>query len=108
MEINGFIVMGTIWTPDLAAFTGPKYQRLVSAIEQGILCKTLPHGTKLPPQRRLADALGVTIGTVTRAYALAEQRGYVEARIGDGTYVNASPVPELSHLQLNRRLVSNR
>ncbi|MFB2759063.1 PLP-dependent aminotransferase family protein [Shewanella xiamenensis] len=93
--------MGTIWTPDLEAFTGPKYQRLVSAIEQGILCKALPHGTKLPPQRRLADALGVTIGTVTRAYALAEQRGYVEARIGDGTYVNASPVPELSHLQLN-------
>lgn len=43
----------------------------------------------------------MTIGTVTRAYALAEQRGYVEARIGDGTYVNASPVPELSNLQLN-------
>lgn len=101
MEINGFIVMGTIWTPDLEVFTGPKYQRLVSAIEQGILRKILPHGTKLPPQRRLADALGVTIGTVTRAYALAEQRGYVEARIGDGTYVNASPVPELSNLQLN-------
>lgn len=34
--------MGTIWTPDLEAFTGPKYQRLVSAIEQGILRKVLP------------------------------------------------------------------
>lgn len=101
LEINGFIVMGTIWTPDLTAFSGPKYQRLVSAIEQGILQEDLPHGCKLPPQRRLADALGITIGTVTRAYALAEQRGYVEARIGDGTYVNASPVPELGHAQLN-------
>ncbi|HCE49864.1 MAG TPA: PLP-dependent aminotransferase family protein, partial [Shewanella baltica] len=93
--------MGTIWTPDLTAFSGPKYQRLVSAIEQGILQKVLTQGSKLPPQRRLADALGITIGTVTRAYALAEQRGYVEARVGDGTYVNASPVPEIGKVQLN-------
>lgn len=93
--------MGTIWTPVLADFNGPKYQRLVSAIEHAILNKTLPHATKLPPQRRLADALGITIGTVTRAYALAEQRGYVEARVGDGTYVNATPVPEQGNLQLN-------
>ena len=93
--------MGTIWTPDLTTFSGPKYQRLVSAIEQGILQKVLTQGSKLPPQRRLADALGITIGTVTRAYALAEQRGYVEARVGDGTYVNASPVPEMGNVQLN-------
>ncbi|WP_330146999.1 PLP-dependent aminotransferase family protein [Shewanella oncorhynchi] len=93
--------MGTIWTPDLTTFSGPKYQRLVSAIEQGILQKVLTQGSKLPPQRRLADALGITIGTVTRAYTLAEQRGYVEARVGDGTYVNASPVPEMGNVQLN-------
>ncbi|MGI2065380.1 PLP-dependent aminotransferase family protein [Shewanella sp. MF08487] len=93
--------MGTIWTPDLTEFSGPKYQRLVSAIEQGILHKVLSQGSKLPPQRRLADALGITVGTVTRAYALAEQRGYVQARVGDGTYVNAAPVPEIGNIQLN-------
>lgn len=95
--------MGTIWMPNLSAFSGPKYQRLVSAIEQDILNGQLPHGRKLPPQRRLADALGVTIGTVTRAYALAEQRGYVQARIGDGTYVSGSPSPvaELANVPLN-------
>lgn len=93
--------MGTIWTPDLTEFSGPKYQRLVSAIEKGILHKVLSQGSKLPPQRRLADALGITVGTVTRAYALAEQRGYVQARVGDGTYVNAATVPEIGNIQLN-------
>ena len=81
--------MGTIWRLDLNDFTGPKYQRVVAAIEQAIQSGELPANSKLPPQRRLADTIGVTIGTITRAYALAEQRGYVEARIGDGTYVKA-------------------
>ncbi|MDG4869283.1 GntR family transcriptional regulator, partial [Guyparkeria sp. 1SP6A2] len=39
------------------------------------------------PQRHLADALGVTVGTVTRGYAEAEHRGWVTARVGSGTYV---------------------
>ncbi|MFT5234875.1 MAG: DNA-binding transcriptional MocR family regulator [Shewanella sp.] len=88
--INEFIVMGTIWRLDLNDFTGPKYQRVVDAIEQAIQSGELAANSKLPPQRRLADTIGVTIGTITRAYALAEQRGYVEARIGDGTYVKAA------------------
>jgi DNA-binding transcriptional MocR family regulator len=79
--------MSTIWVPTLSQYDGPKYQRLVAALEQAIADNSLAAGVKLPPQRRLADKLGVTVGTVTRAYALAEQRGLVEARVGAGTYV---------------------
>ncbi|ACA86250.1 aminotransferase-like domain-containing protein [Shewanella woodyi] len=81
--------MGTIWSLDLNEFSGPKYVRIVTAIEQAIHSGELTPNSKLPPQRQLADTIGVTIGTITRAYALAEQRGYVEARRGDGTYVKA-------------------
>ena len=66
----------TIWIPTLPG-QGPRYRELADAIAAATASGELPTGTKLPPQRRLADALGVTVGTVTRAYALAEQRGIV-------------------------------
>ncbi|QYJ73820.1 PLP-dependent aminotransferase family protein [Shewanella sp. FJAT-52076] len=79
--------MRTIWTPKLEDFSGSKYEQLANAIGDAITRGELAPGSKLPPQRRLADALGVTLGTVTRAYTKAIYRGWVEARVGDGTYV---------------------
>ncbi|WP_372872092.1 PLP-dependent aminotransferase family protein [Shewanella sp.] len=86
--------MRTIWVPSLERFSGSKYEKLAAAIGEAIDEGILAPGSKLPPQRRLADALGITLGTVTRAYTLAIHRGWVEARVGDGTYVR-----QLSHVQ---------
>ncbi|MFQ2148597.1 PLP-dependent aminotransferase family protein [Aeromonas jandaei] len=80
----------TIWTPDLSAFDGPLYLRLASAIEQAIVDGSLPAQTRLPTHRALADKLGVTVGTVTRAYSEAERRGLVAARVGHGTWVKGA------------------
>src|SRR5690606_11672627 len=66
---------------------GAKYQRLAEALEARIIDGTLEGGAKLPPHRALADRLGVTIGTVSRAYAELERTGLVVARVGDGTFV---------------------
>ncbi|KUE79497.1 PLP-dependent aminotransferase family protein [Aeromonas schubertii] len=77
----------TIWTPELAAHDGPLYLRLAQAIEHAIAEGTLPPGSRLPTQRALADRLGVTVGTITRAYAEAERRGLLAARVGNGTWV---------------------
>lgn len=79
----------TTWLPDLESRTGPLYCRIADGIEQAITEGTLAAGAKLPPQRNLAFDLGVTIGTVSRAYALARERGLVAGEIGRGTYVNA-------------------
>ena len=79
----------TIWVPSLAEFPGPRYRAIASAIENAIQTGQLLPGERLPPQRRLADALGVTIGTVTRGYAEAERNGWVTARVGSGTYVKS-------------------
>ncbi|GAB6262682.1 aminotransferase-like domain-containing protein [Photobacterium sp. R1] len=65
----------------------PIYRRLAEAIAQQIESGQLAAGSKLPTHRALADRLGVTVGTITRAYAETERRGLVEARVGAGTYV---------------------
>ena len=81
------IVTMTNWLPDVSQGSGPLYVRLAERIEDGIASGTLPTGTKLPPQRDLAYDLGVTIGTIGRAYALVRERGLVSGEVGRGTFV---------------------
>jgi len=71
----------------LSSGHGAKYKRLAEAMERRILDGSIEGGAKLPPHRSLADRLGVTIGTVSRAYAELERMGLVVARVGDGTFV---------------------
>jgi len=77
----------TIWTPELAPGAEPKYLALVEAISRDIQGGRLPPGTRLPTQRELAGRLQIAIGTVSRAYAIAEQRGIVQGEVGRGTFV---------------------
>src|SRR3954471_19070079 len=79
--------MMTSWLPDLSSGSGPLYVRLAERIEESIADGTLPAGAKLPPQRDLAYDIGVTIGTVGRAYALVRERGLVSGEVGRGTFV---------------------
>jgi len=51
------------------------------------ICGLLTPGTKLPPQRKLADHIGLALGTVTKTYNRALKVGLVESRVGSGTYV---------------------
>ncbi|MBZ9559194.1 MULTISPECIES: PLP-dependent aminotransferase family protein [unclassified Modicisalibacter] len=83
----------TLWVPELPP-DGTRYRALADAIAAAIADGELTPGQRLPPQRRLADALGVTVGTVTRAYAEAERRDLVEARVGSGTYVRERAAPD--------------
>ncbi len=77
----------TIWTPDISGRTGPKYLAIAAAISDAIGDGSLPAGEKLPPQRNLAYDLGVTLGTVTRAYDEIKRRGLADGEVGRGTYV---------------------
>ncbi|MBA2780840.1 PLP-dependent aminotransferase family protein [Billgrantia kenyensis] len=79
----------TIWVPQLPA-EGVRYRVIADAIGMAIQEGTLVPGHKLPPQRQLADRLGITVGTVTRAYAEAERQGLVVARVGSGTFVRGT------------------
>ncbi|HEX2093712.1 MAG TPA: PLP-dependent aminotransferase family protein [Longimicrobiaceae bacterium] len=78
------------WTPKLADRHGPVYLAIVDAIAADVREGRLHPGTRLPPQRELAERLGVNLSTVTRAYTEAKRRGLLAGRVGQGTYVKAS------------------
>ena len=88
----------TIWMPDLSSHGGPKYLAIADSLSRDIQSGQLRPGTRLPPQRELADFLGVTVGTVTRGYAEAERRNLVHGQVGRGTFVNNGEIA--SRLQL--------
>ena len=55
-------------------------------------------GSKLPPERKLADALGVGRSTLREALKTLSVLGFLEIRPGDGTYLSSQPsnlLPEI-------------
>jgi len=70
-----------------APATTPRYLAIAAELAQAIESGQLAPGEKLPPHRVLAKQLGVTTGTVSRAYAALERQALATARVGDGTFV---------------------
>ncbi|HXY39738.1 MAG TPA: PLP-dependent aminotransferase family protein [Vicinamibacteria bacterium] len=79
----------TIWSPRLAGRKGPRYQAIVEALAEDIGSGALARGSRLPTHRDLAEQLGVTVGTVSRAYAEAARRALVVGEVGRGTFVRS-------------------
>ncbi len=77
----------TSWVPDLSARSGPRYIAIAEAIADAIATGELAPGERLPTHRDLAQNLGVTVGTVTRAYAEAIRRDLLSGEVGRGTFV---------------------
>lgn len=75
------------WKPDIGSRGGTRARALVEAIRTDISSGLLKPGDRLPPQRELAYALGLSPNTVMRAYAEAARHGYVCGEVGRGTYV---------------------
>jgi len=75
------------WTPSIEQVAGARYLAIVDRLATDIASGRLRSGDRLPTHRALAERLGVTITTVTRAYAEAERRGLVTAEVGRGTFV---------------------
>jgi DNA-binding transcriptional MocR family regulator len=75
------------WSPSISKADGPLYLAIADALSADIASGRLAAGFRLPPQRVLAEQLGIDFTTVSRAYAEARKRGLVEGRVGQGTYV---------------------
>ena len=74
------------WSPRLAAISGPVSERLIAALAEDIIDGGVPAGARLPAHRALAAALGISIGSVTKAYAALERRGLVRGSQGRGMF----------------------
>ncbi len=75
------------WLPDLRGAAGPKYLSISTALLKDIEEGRLQAGDRLPPQRELAEALGVDPGTVTRAYAEVGRLGLIATDGRRGSFV---------------------
>lgn len=64
----------------------PAYRGLRQALQELIGDGRIPIGTRLPSERAVTEALGVSRNTVTRAYADLIAAGFATARQGAGTY----------------------
>jgi DNA-binding transcriptional MocR family regulator len=64
----------------------PAYLGLAEALVVVIGDGRIPLDTRLPSERELTEALGVSRTTVTRAYATLRHSGYAESRRGAGTF----------------------
>ena len=69
----------------------PGYRTIVDTVIEAIAARKLAPGEKLPPQRDLAQDIGVAVATVGRAYNELEQRGFVASHVGRGTFVIFNP-----------------
>jgi len=75
------------WLPDIEQTEGPVYLAICAAIRRDLESGRLSVGTRLPPQRALAEALGIDTGTVSRAYAEAQRQGLIDAEGRRGSFV---------------------
>lgn len=82
----------TILNLDIENHPGPKYRAIATALTEAIASGGIAPGERLPTQRDLAWQLGVTVGTVSRAYAEIERRGLLAGEVGRGTFVRSAPV----------------
>lgn len=93
----GATVQEQAWTPRIAGMDGPIYLAIADAIGTAVAKGELRTGDRLPTHRALADALGVDLTTVTRAYAEARRRGLLQATVGRGTFVRDAQAPALQN-----------
>lgn len=70
----------------------PVYRQLHDHIAESINLGLLWNGERLPATRELAGQLGLNRTTVSAAYALLEENGYIQGHVGRGSFVR-SPAP---------------
>ncbi|MDJ0931875.1 PLP-dependent aminotransferase family protein [Breoghania sp.] len=77
----------TFWRPDPTRLRRPAYLSLADQIARAIREGVLVNGTRLPPQRKMAIDLNLSVQTVSRAYEELGRRGLVTGEIGRGSFV---------------------
>lgn len=77
------------WLRRAKTLDGPAYRRIAQALENAVTDGELQPGDQIPPQREVARLVGIDFTTVTRAYALARERGLIEGTTGRGTFIRS-------------------
>ncbi|MHC8356678.1 MocR-like pyridoxine biosynthesis transcription factor PdxR [Pseudomonas sp. LB3P81] len=79
-------------------------RQLYQALRLRVLDGRLASGTRLPASRDLASALAISRNSVVRAYDQLYAEGFIEGRVGDGTYVAQLPQSALPAKKLSTKV----
>lgn len=79
-------------------------RQLYQALRIRVLDGRLASGTRLPASRDLAAALVISRNSVVRAYDQLYAEGFIEGRVGDGTYVAQLPQSALPAEKLSTKV----
>ncbi len=76
------------------------YEQVVAQLREHVTAAGLKAGDRLPPERELADRLGVSRASIKQAIVVLEVQGLVDVRQGGGTFLtrdtlDAEPVEAL-------------
>ncbi|GLX66899.1 PLP-dependent aminotransferase family protein [Paenibacillus glycanilyticus] len=88
MPINSFDNYPMSWKPSIDRTIKPIYKAIARQLQQDIRSGVLLPGTKLPPQRELADYLDLNLSTISKAFKMCELKGLLSAAVGSGTFVS--------------------
>lgn len=88
MPVNSFDSYPLTWRPDRDSLKPPYYKSLAEDLERKIRSGLLAAGTKLPPQREIADYLDLNYTTITRVYEQCKKKGLIYGTTGKGTFVS--------------------
>lgn len=66
----------------------PIYMQIYEQLKDQILSGELPEGMLLPPERKLAEELGVNRTTILNAYNKLKQEEMIDSKVGQGTTVS--------------------
>lgn len=69
----------------------PRYRQISDMLIRDIAAGRLADGERLPPERQLAETLGIAVGTLRHAIADLAERGLIRRVQGSGNYVCGQP-----------------
>ncbi|MCI8631001.1 MAG: PLP-dependent aminotransferase family protein [Firmicutes bacterium] len=95
MPYNSFDDYPMSWRPVLKRGEAPLYITLADKLEEDIASGVLKAGTKLPPQRELADFLDINLSTVARAFKICSDKGLLNGSVGSGTFISYHMVSKM-------------
>jgi GntR family transcriptional regulator len=83
----------------------PLYEQIVLQVRVAIGDGSLAAGDRLPPARELAEAIGVNLHTVLRAYGELRDEGLIELRPRRGAVVTPAAPPRQHLARLARGFI---
>lgn len=86
----------SIWLPDPATLSSPLHTSLATEIAKAISDGRLQKGQQLPTHRKMAEELGLSVNTISKAYDSLRRRKLIDGQIGRGSYVLD---PDQAHAQ---------